>query len=107
VGQGNNFGIGIVNAGVNDNVIVDNVVMGNTNGIVILSAGAQGNLILRNLVIGNPPVQVSVDHPAGTGGVDIRNLSAPNVNTIENNVCLTAQNADCPNVDETRMRLPG
>jgi hypothetical protein len=80
--------------------------MGNTNGIVILNGSAQGNLILRNLVIGNPPVQVSVDHPA-TGGVDIRNLSAPDVNTIQDNVCLTAQNADCPNVDQTRMRLPG
>jgi hypothetical protein len=80
--------------------------MGNTNGIVVLNGSAQGNLILRNLVIGNPPVQVSVDHP-GTGGVDIRNLSAPNVNTIQDNVCLTAQNADCPNVDQTRMRLPG
>ena len=93
----------------NDNVIVDNVVMGNTNGIVILSAGAQGNLILRNLVIGNPPIQPPA-LPLGTvapPGVDIRNLSAPNVNTIEDNVCLTAENAACPNVDETRMRLPG
>jgi hypothetical protein len=81
--------------------------MGNTNGIVILAAGAQGNLILRNLVIGNPPVQVRVDHPTTTG-VDIRNLAAPaDGNTIQDNVCLTAQNADCPNVDQTRMRLPG
>jgi hypothetical protein len=80
--------------------------MGNTNGIVILNGNALGNLILRNLVIGNPPVQISVDYPA-TGGVDIRNLSAPDVNMIQDNVCLTAQNADCPNVDQTRMRLPG
>lgn len=88
-------------------MIVDNVVMGNTNGIVILSAGAQGNQILRNIVIGNPPVQVNVGPPVATGGVDIRNLSAPNVNAIEGNVCLTAENADCPNVNATPMRLPG
>jgi parallel beta-helix repeat protein len=94
-----------VAAGVNDNVIVDNIVMGNTNGIVVLSAGAQGNLIRRNLVVGNPPVQVSVDHPA-LQGVDIRNL-APGVNTLEDNICLTGVNAVCPNVEGTPMRLPG
>ena len=92
-------------AGVNDNVIVDNVVMGNTNGIVILAPGAQGNLIRRNLVVGNPPVQTSVDHP-GTPGVDIRNL-APGVNTLEDNICLTGVNAECPNVVTTPVRLPG
>jgi parallel beta-helix repeat protein len=102
VDQGFNFGIGIVNG--SDNVVVDNVVTGNTNGIIVFP-GVVGNLIRRNLVVGNPPVQVSVDHP-GTTGVDIRNL-APDTNTLDDNICLTGENAACPNVDGTPMRLPG
>jgi len=33
-------------------------------------------------------------------GVDIRNGAAPGTNTIDDNVCLTAVNAACPDVDE-------
>jgi hypothetical protein len=91
---------------VNDNVIVDNVVTGNTNGIVILSPAAEGNLIGRNLVVGNPPVQIPVDHP-GTVGVDIRNLAPADANTLEDNICLSGVNVECPKVDGTPMRLPG
>ena len=81
-------------------MIVDNIVLGNTNGITLV-AGAEGNVILRNTVMANPPVQVSVNNPA-TAGVDIRNLAAPGVNTIADNVCLTSVNAECSNVDDAR-----
>ena len=93
--QGNNFGIGLINLGgaPNDNVIVDNSVLGNANGIV-LDAGVERNVIVRNLIVGNPPVQTSVNNP-GTVGADIRNLSTPGSNTIEGNVCLTPVNAVC------------
>ena len=77
--------------------------MGNTNGIILV-AGAEGNIIRRNTVVGNPPVQISTTFPAA-GGVDIRNSAAPGTNTIDDNVCLTAVNAACPDVDE-RGRHP-
>jgi parallel beta-helix repeat protein len=97
--QGNNFGIGLVNPGTNDNMIIDNIIFGNSNGIYLV-AGAEGNLIRRNIIAGNPAVQVSVNNPTTTG-VDIRNLAAPGTNTLEDNFCLTAVNATCPAVDDT------
>jgi parallel beta-helix repeat protein len=84
--------------GTNDNVIEDNKVTGNTNGIVLV-AGVAGNVIRRNIVVGNPPVQVSMTFPT-FGGVDIRNGATAGTNTIDDNVCLTAVNAACPDVDE-------
>jgi parallel beta-helix repeat protein len=98
--QASNFGIGLVNPGVNDNVIVDNVVFGNSNGIVLV-AGVERNVVLRNLVMGNPPVQMTVSNP-GTVGVDIRNLATPGVNLLDSNVCLTSTNAACAITDPPR-----
>jgi parallel beta-helix repeat protein len=86
--QGSNFGIGLVAPGTNDNVIEDNTIVGNTNGIVLV-AGVEGNIIRRNVVAGNPPVQVSVSFPTDAG-VDIKNLAAPDANTLRNNLCLTS-----------------
>jgi parallel beta-helix repeat protein len=86
-----------VAAGSNDNVIEDNKVTGNTNGIVLV-AGTTGNVVRRNIVVANPPVQVSVTFPQADG-VDIRNGATPGTNTIEDNICLTAVNAACPDVD--------
>jgi parallel beta-helix repeat protein len=100
--QANNFGIGLVNPGTNDNVIVDNLVFGNSNGIVLV-AGVEGNVVLRNFIVGNPPVQVPVSNP-GTGGVDIRNLAAPGINVLEGNVCLTSTNAGCTLSDPLPQR---
>lgn len=95
----NDFGIGLVSPGTNDNVIIDNIVVGNANGIFLV-AGVEGNFIRRNVVAGNPPLQVSLSFPATTG-VDIRNMAAPGANTFEDNFCLTAVNAACPAVDDT------
>ena len=100
--QASNFGIGLVNPGVNDNVIVDNVVFGNANGIVLV-AGVEGNVVLRNFVMGNPPVQVNVSNP-GTAGVDIRNLATQGVNLLDRNVCLTSTNAACAITDPPPQR---
>ena len=101
--QENNFGLGLVGAGANDNVITDNVVTGNTNGIFIVAA-VTGNLIRRNIVAGNSPLQVSVSNP-GPVGVDIRNLAPADANTIVDNVCLTAVGVTCPAVDDTPARI--
>jgi parallel beta-helix repeat protein len=79
-------------------VIEDNEVTGNTNGIII-AAGAEGNVIRRNTVVANPPLQVSVSFPTANG-VDIRNGATTGTNTIDDNVCLTAVNAACPDVDK-------
>lgn len=89
--QENNFGIGM--AGTSDNVVEENTAVGNTNGI-FLTADVQGTIIRRNLFAGNPPVQVNLDHTAGSG-YDIKNLSPPGVNTFSGNVCLTSINAPC------------
>lgn len=97
--QGSNFGIGLVDAGDDDNVIENNIVVGNVNGIILV-AGAEGNFIRRNIVAGNAPVQVAVNNPTTTG-VDIRNDATPDVNTIIDNVCLTGVNAPCPSVEDT------
>jgi parallel beta-helix repeat protein len=100
--QANNFGIGLVSPGTNDNVIVDNVVFGNSNGIVLV-AGVEGNVVLRNFIVGNPPIQVPVSNP-GTAGVDLRNLAAPGINFLEGNVCLTSTNAACAIADPSSQR---
>jgi parallel beta-helix repeat protein len=100
--QGNNFGIGLVNPGTNDNVIVENTVIGNANGITLV-AGVEGNIIAGNLVVGNPPVQVSVTNPAPSG-IDIRNLATPGSNVVEGNVCLTMVNATCASADTRRRQ---
>jgi parallel beta-helix repeat protein len=81
-------------------VIEDNTIVGNTNGIVLVD-GVEGNIIRRNVVAGNPPVQVSASFPSDAG-VDIKNLAAPDANTLRNNFCLTSVNAPCP----TLRRLP-
>jgi parallel beta-helix repeat protein len=100
---GNNFGIGLIAPGTNDNVIIDNVVTGNTNGIRLV-AGVQGNFIRRNIIAGNAPVQVNASDP-NAGGVDILNLAAADANTIIDNVCLTAVGATCPAVEDTLPRI--
>jgi parallel beta-helix repeat protein len=79
-------------------VIEDNEVTGNTNGIII-AAGAEGNVIRRNTVVANPPVQISLTFPTANG-VDIRNGATTGTNTIDDNLCLTAVNAACPDVDK-------
>jgi parallel beta-helix repeat protein len=104
VAQGGNFGIGLVSAGANDNVVEDNIVEGNTNGI-ILTAGTLRNTFRRNLVVGNPPAQVSVDY-ATTSFSDIRNLSGSDSNTFQSNVCLTSVNAPCPALGPTLTASP-
>jgi hypothetical protein len=93
VAQGNNFGIGLVNAADTGNVIDDNTIIGNVNGI-FLAAGVQGNIVHGNVITGNPAVQVSVDHTAA-GGFDIKNLATAGANAFEGNVCLTSFNAPC------------
>jgi parallel beta-helix repeat protein len=98
--QVNNFGIGLVSPGTNDNLIVDNTAVGNTNGIYLV-AGVVGNVIIRNLVVGNPAVQVSINNPVTTG-VDIRNLSTAGMNTLEGNLCITSINAPCSTALPTR-----
>jgi len=75
-------------------VIEDNTVTGNANGIILLP-GVEGNVVRHNTVLGNPPVQFSVTFPQ-PDAVDIRNAATPGANTIDDNVCLTAINADCP-----------
>jgi Right handed beta helix region len=90
----NNFGIGLLSAGTNDNVVENNAVGGNTTGL-LMSAGVQGNVIRRNLIVGNPPVQLSVENPSTTA-VDIQNAAADGANTFEGNICLTSVNAPCP-----------
>jgi parallel beta-helix repeat protein len=94
--QQNNFGIGLENAGTNDNIVEDNTVIGNTNGLY-MTAGVQGNIIRRNLLEGNPPVQVAVDHSANIG-FDIKNLADPGANIFVGNICATSLNAPCPSV---------
>lgn len=101
--QGSNFGIGLVDANDDDNVIVDNTVVGNANGIVIVT-GTERNLIAGNVVVGNPPVQVAVNNP-GTAGFDIRNLASAGSSTLDGNVCLTTVNAPCSQL--TGARRPG
>ena len=85
-------------------MIEENRVTGNTNGIILV-AGVAGNVIRRNVVVANPPVQVSAAFPTADG-VDIRNGAATGTNTIEDNICLTAVNAACPDVD-TRGKKHG
>ena len=63
----------------------------------MIAAGTTGNVFRGNLVVGNPPVQVSLDHGANPG-VDIKNGAAPDANTFDSNVCLTAVSAPCPAV---------
>jgi parallel beta-helix repeat protein len=104
VAQGNNFGIGLIGAGVNNNLVEDNTVVGNTTGIW-LAAGTEGNIIRRNFVAGNPPVQVAVSIPSTTG-VDIRNQAAAGANAFVGNICLTAINAPCPSVGPTLTASP-
>lgn len=101
-GQGSNFGIGLVNPGTNDNVIVDNVVFGNSNGILLV-AGVEGNVVFGNRVLGNPPLQVPANNP-GTTGADLRILATPGANVVEGNVCLTATNAVCSITDDPRVQ---
>jgi hypothetical protein len=60
-------------------------------------AGVQGNVFRRNAFHGNPPVQVAVDHPAGSS-FDIKNLADDGKNLFEDNLCLTSVNAPCPAV---------
>ncbi|MGH8247062.1 MAG: right-handed parallel beta-helix repeat-containing protein, partial [Gammaproteobacteria bacterium] len=102
--QGSNFGIGLIAAGTNENVIEENTVAGNTNGI-FLAPGAENNIVRRNLVTGNPAVQVSAEN-ASESGVDIRNLSGSSTNTFQANVCLTSLNAPCPGLAASLTASP-
>jgi parallel beta-helix repeat protein len=83
-----------------------NTAVGNSNGIVIFS-GAAGNAIRQNVAVGNPPIQQSNSVPTG-GGVDIWDQSTPGTNAILGNMCVTAINAPCPNVNTQAVpRKPG
>jgi parallel beta-helix repeat protein len=77
-------------------VIEANTITGNANGIILVP-GVEGNIVRHNTVLGNPPVQFSVTFPQADA-VDIRNTATAGANTIEDNVCLTAINADCPTI---------
>jgi parallel beta-helix repeat protein len=104
VAPGNNFGIGLIAAGVNNNVVDDNTVVGNATGIWLV-AGTEGNIIRRNLITANPPVQVSVSNPS-SASVDIRNQAAAGANAFVGNVCLTSINAPCPSVGPSLTASP-
>ena len=92
-GTPNDFGVGLVGTS-SDNLIEDNSIGGNINGVLLTQLTAR-NLIRRNIIAGNPPIQVSVS--AGTPiGVDIRDASAPNANTFQENVCITYEGATMP-----------
>jgi hypothetical protein len=41
-------------------------------------------------------VQVAVDHPSTTSGVDVLNLATPDANAFVGNTCVTSINAPCP-----------
>jgi parallel beta-helix repeat protein len=99
-----NFGIGMVAAGSNDNLIEENSAVGNANGI-FLAAPTTGNVIRGNVITGNPPIQVTNSIP-DTTGVDIRNLSTAGANMFTNNLCVTALNAPCPGLPPAAMSLP-
>jgi parallel beta-helix repeat protein len=104
-GPATNFGIGILATAMN-NLIEANSAIGNSNGIVVFP-GAGGNQIRQNLIVGNPPIQVSNSVPNG-GGVDIWDQSTPGTNFILGNMCVTAINAPCPNMNTQAVpRKPG
>jgi parallel beta-helix repeat protein len=100
------FGIGVMG---NNNHVEANSASGNSNGIVIFPT-AGGNAIWQNTVVGNPPIQQSnsvTSVPAG-GGVDIWDQSPPGTNSIVGNMCVTAINAPCPNINTQAVpRKPG
>ena len=102
--QGGNFGIGLVSANANDNVVEDNTVLGNTNGIILV-AGTLRNTFRRNLAVGNPPTQIALDY-ATTNFADIRNLSGSDTNRFQGNICLTSVNAPCPALAPTLTASP-
>lgn len=86
-------------------MIEDNTIVGNTNGI-LLAPGVQGNVFRGNHVTGNPTLQVSIDHPSATTGLDILNLAIAGANSFEGNVCGTSINAPCPSVGTTFTASP-
>jgi parallel beta-helix repeat protein len=100
------FGIGVMG---NNNLVEANSASGNSNGIVIFPS-AGGNAIRQNVAVGNPPIQQSnsvTTVPAG-GGVDIWDQSPPGTNSIAGNMCVTAINAPCPNLNtQATPRKPG
>jgi hypothetical protein len=46
-------------------------------------------------------VQVAVDHPSTTSGVDVLNLATPDANAFVANTCITSVNAPCPSTGPT------
>ena len=90
----------------NNNIVEANTAVGNSNGIVVFP-NAGGNQMRQNLAVGNPPIQQSNSVPAG-GGVDIWDQSPPGNNSFLGNMCVTAINAPCPNVNtQATPRKPG
>ena len=101
---GNNFGLGFIAAGVNENVVEENTIVGNVHGIRLV-AGTEKNVFRRNIVEGNPAIQVSVSNPL-IPGYDILNLAAPDANVFDDNRCLTALNGPCPAVARSLAAYP-
>jgi len=88
------------------NRVEANSASGNSNGIVIFP-NARDNAIWQNIAVGNPPIQQSTSVPTGVG-VDIWDQSPPGLNSIAGNMCVTAINAPCPNVNTLAIpRRPG
>lgn len=101
---GNNYGLGFIAAGVNENIVEDNIIVGNVHGIRLV-AGAEKNVFRRNLVVGNPAVQESASN-ASVPAYDILNLAATGANIFDDNVCLTALNGPCPAVARSLAAFP-
>ena len=51
-------------------------------------------------------MQVAVDHPSTTSGVDVLNLATPDANTFVGNTCVTSINAPCPSIGFTLTANP-
>jgi parallel beta-helix repeat protein len=90
----------------NNNVVEANSASGNSNGIVIFP-NAGGNQIRQNVAVGNPPIQQS-NSVASATSADIWDQSPSGANTLLGNLCVTAINASCPNVETQAIpRKPG
>jgi hypothetical protein len=57
-------------------------------------------------VTGNPAIQIGVDHPSSSSGLDILNLAAAGANAFEGNVCVTSVNAPCPSLGPSLTANP-
>ena len=51
-------------------------------------------------------MQVAVDHPSTTSGVDVLNLATPGANAFVGNTCVTSINAPCPSIGPSLTANP-